>query len=303
MNGDWRIGGNFKSQWPWAINPTVFNYRTFAIYGDMALLRGKLPGKDWLGVGLEMLNDRAGDGELKVNKFIASVAYHHAFGASGKYILSTGMGVGYVMKTVDYSKLYFNDQWDPNNYFFDRQNIGTLEPAGEDALRYIDLSAGAHFSYVHSKDFNVSAGISLFHFNKPKESFPGKDNRLGMRPLVNAIAYTRLSERVHLEPGFMWMYQKKAQEYIVELLAGFTFLNEGKFKNSIVFLGAAGRPKDAFAPLAGFQYKTLRVILNYDINISSLSNASNGNGGFEVSVVYTGQRSKGGIRMIPCPRL
>lgn len=302
MNGDWRVGGNFKSQWPWATSPNISNYRTFAIYGDVALLRGKLPGKDWLGVGLVVLNDRAGDGELKVNKFQASAAYHKSFGISGKYILSTGIGLSYVAKSIDYGKLYFNDQWDPNNLFFD-QGFTTSEPVDEDALHYIDLSAGTHFTYVHSKKFNVSTGLSVFHLNKPKESFPGRDNRLGMRPLVNVIAYTKISDRVHLEPGFMWMYQMKAQEYIIDLLAGFTFLNEGKFKNSIVFLGAAGRPKDAFAPMVGFQYKTLRIIMNYDVNVSSLQNASNNNGGFEISVVYTGQRSKEGIRMIPCPRL
>lgn len=303
FNGDWRVGGNFKSQWPWATSPNISNYRTFAIYGECALLRDKLPGKDWLGVGLVILNDRSGDGELKVNKFQASAAYHKSFGTAGKYILSTGIGIGYVAKSIDYGKLYFNDNWDPNNLFFDQQGFPTSEPADEDALRFIDISAGTHFTYVHSKKFNISTGLSVFHLNKPKESFPGRDNRLGMRPLVNVIAYTKISDRVHLEPGFMWMYQMKAQEYILDLLAGFTFLNEGKFKNSIVFVGAAGRPKDAFAPMVGFQYKTLRVIMNYDVNVSSLQNASNNNGGFEVSIVYTGQRAKEGIRMIPCPRL
>lgn len=302
FNGDWRVGGNFKSQWPWATSPNISNYRTFAVYGEAALLRNKLPDNDWLGVGLVILNDRSGDGELKVNKFQASAAYHTSFGISGKYILSTGIGLGYVTKNIDYSKLYFNDNWDPNNLFFDQQGFPTSEPSG-DALRYIDISAGTHFTYVHSKKFNISTGLSVFHLNKPKESFPGRDNRLGMRPLVNVIAYTKISDRVHLEPGFMWMYQLKAQEYILDLLAGFTFLNEGKFKNSIVFIGAAGRPKDAIAPMVGFQYKTLRIIMNYDVNVSSLQNASNNNGGFEVSIVYTGQRAKSGIRMVPCPRL
>ncbi|HXH17963.1 MAG TPA: type IX secretion system membrane protein PorP/SprF, partial [Chitinophagales bacterium] len=136
-----------------------------------------------------------------------------------------------------------------------------------------------------------------------KESFSDKDNRLGIRPVVSAIAFTRINKQLHLEPSFEFMYQKKAQEYIINVLAGITLLAPSKMKNSIILIGSAYRPRDAWIPLAGMQWKTLRVILNYDVNLSSLTEASHANGGFEMSVVYTGGSKSSQKRMVPCPRL
>ncbi len=300
-NGTWRVGGNFKSQWPWAIRSTTFNYRTFAAYADFAFLK-TVKGNNWMGAGLVMMNDVTGDGQLSTNKILASVAFHQTFGTFQKWVLSVGAGGGIVFKKIDYTRLYFNDQWDPNGLLFN-QSINTNEPVNDNRLSYLDLSAGAHVTYFHNDLINVSGGIAFFHLNKPSESFSARDNRLGIRPVVSAVAFTKLSKQIHLEPGFLFMYQKKAQEYILNLLTGFTIISDSKAKNSIVFIGTAFRPKDAWIPLVGYQYKTMRVILNYDVNLSSLNNASRGNGGFEMSVVYTGGVDHKSKRMVPCPRL
>ncbi len=301
FNGDWRIGGNFKSQWPWAIDNTTFNYRTFAVYADFAFLKGRSK-KAWMGAGLIFLNDKTGDGRLTTNKVFGSVAYHQAFGIMKKYFLSIGVGAGVVQKSIDYTKLYFNDQWDPDNLFFD-SGIVTTEPTGDNSLLYFDMSVGAHFTYVHNDGNNFSVGASMFHLVKPKETFPGTNNSLGIRPVINAIAFTRINKMVHLEPSFLFMYQKKAQEYIINLLAGFTLLSESRVKNSIVFLGAAYRPRDALIPMIGYQYKTVRAIINYDINLSTLTEASAADGGLEISLVYTGSIKSKKTRIVPCPRL
>ncbi|GIV33800.1 MAG: hypothetical protein KatS3mg031_1335 [Chitinophagales bacterium] len=298
---DWRIGGNFKSQWPWAINNAVFNYRTFAVYADFSFLKNQKR-KAWMGAGILFQNDRTGDGRLTTNRAYGSFAYHQAFGIMRKYVLSLGVNMGVVHKAIDYSRLYFNDQWDADNLLFDK-SLSSTEPTDKDALLYYDMSVGAHFTYVHNEDHQLSVGGSLFHLLRPQESFPGVRNNLGLRPVVHALAYTRINKRVHLEPGFLFMYQKKAQEYIVSLLAGFRILSESKVKNSIVFLGTAYRPKDAFIPVIGYQYKTIRLLLNYDVNLSTLTAASRADGGLELSLVYTGAVQSKKIRIVPCPRL
>jgi hypothetical protein len=60
---DYRIGGNFKNQWAWA-NDKSYNYRTFSVYADMGLFKGKLPHGDWMGLGLVALHDNAVTGKL-----------------------------------------------------------------------------------------------------------------------------------------------------------------------------------------------------------------------------------------------
>ena len=55
-----------------------------------------------------------------------------------------------------------------------------------------------------------------------------------------------------------------------------------------VFFGAYYRHQDAVIPVVAMDYRSFRVGLSYDVNISSLSEASGGKGGFEISLGYTG---------------
>ena len=50
--------------------------------------------------------------------------------------------------------------------------------------------------------------------------------------------------------------------------------------------GIYTRWKDAIIPVAKLEMKTLAFSVSYDINISKLSAASNGKGGFELSIAY-----------------
>ena len=61
-----------------------------------------------------------------------------------------------------------------------------------------------------------------------------------------------------------------------------------EFRNftTAVFLGGYYRSNDALMVNAGVEFKGLRVGVSYDYNTSSLKTASNGNGGFEISLVY-----------------
>jgi hypothetical protein len=44
--------------------------------------------------------------------------------------------------------------------------------------------------------------------------------------------------------------------------------------------------QDAVMVTAGLEFKGFRVGVGYDYNVSDLKNASNGNGGFEISIRY-----------------
>src|ERR1700677_1438296 len=63
FNGNYRVGFNFKGQWPWAITGTAYNYHTEAPYVDFSFGENKLK-SGWMGIGINFLNDEAGDGEL-----------------------------------------------------------------------------------------------------------------------------------------------------------------------------------------------------------------------------------------------
>ena len=62
FNGSYRVGFNFKGQWPFAISSgPVYNYHTEAPSVDFSFGERKIK-SGWMGIGVNFLNDEAGDG-------------------------------------------------------------------------------------------------------------------------------------------------------------------------------------------------------------------------------------------------
>ena len=79
FNGNYRIGFNFRGEWPWAIGSvSPYNYHTETPYVDFSFGENKIT-SGWMGIGVDFLNDEAGDGELAYRRFSLSYAYHQAF--------------------------------------------------------------------------------------------------------------------------------------------------------------------------------------------------------------------------------
>lgn len=301
FDADYRIGGNFKQQWPWAKKNTLSNYRSLSLYGDMAMFKNKGLGKDWMGGGIIFFNDNAGDGDLSVNKVGISLAYHKVLDRNQRFVLSIGAAANFVQKRIDYNALYFDSQWSDDTF---NSALPNQESNTGDGVMYADINAGIMFSAKIHDRLRTNIGIGTMHLNRPKESFYGQDNRLGMRPAIHAGANWQINKKVHLEPGVFYTFQKRAQEGVLSLLAGFHPQAKGVLGESVFYLGTAYRTKDAFVPVLGMQYKQWKALLNYDVNLSKLKEASNGVGGIEVSIVYLGIRPINQIKLkIPCPRL
>src|SRR4249919_1609661 len=69
--GDYRAGVNYRTQWGSVTVP----YRTFDLYGDLNIGR-RIISRNFWAVGLNVISDRAGDGDLSVTKIMGSGAYH-----------------------------------------------------------------------------------------------------------------------------------------------------------------------------------------------------------------------------------
>jgi len=71
-----------------------------------------------------------------------------------------------------------------------------------------------------------------------------------------------------------------------------------------LYLGLWGRFSnltDAVIPYLGLDVGSFTLGLTYDVNVSSLKPASQGQGGFEISLIYIRKPSEG-QKTIPCPR-
>lgn len=299
MDGCYRGAVQFRNQYP-----ELYAYSTFSVAYDMALLKNsRLPG--YLGAGLWMYNDRQGDGQLNHLAVNALLAYHLDITGDGRFLVSLGGMGGWSHKNLDFSRLLFASQQSG-------QVLDSTLPNGEaiqnNQFNYFDAAGGASFSARVNDRVGINAGFAMFNLLTPNESFLGDtENELGMRTVGHLSAQIAVNERISLAPSFIYMGQTGATEIIGGVNVGYIFNGGDRFNpnRSAAYLGLSYRYADAIIVLAGVEFSDIRFGLSYDINVSSLNNASLGQGGLELSLVYerrcynTNQR---GVPSVNCPR-
>ncbi len=296
FDGQYRIGANYRNQW--RSLPVPFN--TASVFADFGLLKGKFKTGDWLGVGIVFAHDKAGDGELKTTQFFVSAAFHKSLGTE-KVFLSLGVQGGAYQRDIDLNKFYFDNQW--SSTVFDG-TIASGEETGfqSDSKWQPDIHAGLMLSIVPSKKTLVYAGGSLRHILRPKDTFYDADNKWGFRPVIHAGAQIKASKHFSIEPAAVFMMQKKAMEALLGALIGYSLSNDAKDKGTF-YLGAHGRISDALIFPVGYKIKNVRALFSYDVNMSSLKDASDSKGAFEFSLIYAGGKKANESKMMACPRL
>lgn len=299
-DGNYRIGFNFKAQWPWATSQAVYNYHTESPYVDFSFGERKIK-VGWFGWGFSFLNDEAGDGRLTYRRFSTSLAYHQAFDKNHRYLLSLGFAASYIIRSVDFSKFYFNNQWVDDEGF--NLSLNSAEPWQKETFGMIDLNAGLNFGAQVNDMVKLDFGFSMLHINRPRHTFYNQNERLGLRYQTNAGTGLKLSDRITLDVNAYYTYQKKASEIIFGSLFGYGFYENRARLNHTLYTGIYYRVKDALTPVVGYRYKTFRFLLSYDITLSQLVTPARGNGGPELSLVYVGSwhRQYNG-KKVYCPR-
>jgi type IX secretion system PorP/SprF family membrane protein len=294
FTGDYRAGINYRQQWGSVTVP----YKTFDFYGDMSFNKNRFH-HNYFSAGLILVSDRAGDGDLSVTKVMGSGAFHFNPDGNKANFISFGVQAGMVQKSVDFTKFYFDNQW--NDAGFDT-GLPNEENYLAQKISYPDVAAGISYSYSGSENISIYAGIAAYHILRPQDSFYGNtENRLGIRPAANAGTIIRISDLVYIYPSIMYMYQTKAHELLAGSMLSFE-LNTSS--SNQIFAGLFGRFGDAVIPVIGYQFEHWRAFINYDVNTSELKSASGGKGAFELSISYTGRYKKPTDKIIdlPCPR-
>ena len=301
FDGSYRIGMNYKQQWPWAIDDKFANYNTSSASADFSILDKKIHPLDWAGTGFNFVNDMAGDGNLTVNKIYWSVAYHKGLDRYHKHFLSAGFQAGFVHRKINFQALFFDSQWEERVGF--DLSLPSNEVLSSEFTTYLDLAAGIQSSNKWSEKFHTILGLSLLHFNRPNESFYGQENRLGMRPIVQLSATYSFSEKWGLQIHLYESIQKKANEFQIGALAVYNLKSQRNEVENALLFGSFYRFGDAITPMVGIQKNRTRLIVNYDIQVSNLSKASKGIGGLEISLTHVGdfKNKKDFTKKVYCP--
>ena len=107
FSGQWRASAIYRDQWRSVTSP----FQTYAASFDAPIVND-LTIDDYLAGGIQMYNDRAGDGNLSNLSALASIAYHKFLGKNVDKVLSVGFQGGYTQKSIDLSRLYFGNEFD-----------------------------------------------------------------------------------------------------------------------------------------------------------------------------------------------
>lgn len=296
-NGPVRVSGIYRSQWSSVTVP----YVTYGAAVDMPLLADQ---GGYLGAGLQLYKDQAGDGNLSNFTGMLSVAYHKFFGNND---LAVGLQGGYAQKSIDLSKLYFGDEY--RNGTFVPGTSQEMQLGLGNSVNYYLVNAGIALSHSSGEKFSYTIGLGANNINQPNDAIEKKQNSqtgLDMRYTGVLGLDISMGERLSLRPAVLFQSQATATEFIAGNEFHYDISQYPGYKDfsTAVFLGGWYRGGDAAMISAGVEFKGIRLGLAYDYNISTLNNSSSGNGGFELAIRYIAPYPSkfAGKRTIPCSR-
>ena len=277
-DGDYRINSVYRTQWR-ALSSKP--YTTYGVSYDMPYKK--------FGFGGYILDNRSGMGNFNTLDFQTSAAYQITDPGKSPHLLSTGVQMGLFYKTYNPAKLLFESQYDYSTNELN-SNINSGEAFQRLNRLNFDANMGIFYKYKEkSKKWWPFVGLSLYHLNRPKESFMGLTSRLPIHWIVQGGCDFTVNEKLKLTPMVLYMNQASAWEVNLGML-GYYKLNDNKDVRYDLIFGANYRVKDAFIVQLGVKKDNIVLRMSYDVNTSYLNRYTNGKGGFELTLQVTGKK-------------
>ncbi|HEV8081190.1 MAG TPA: PorP/SprF family type IX secretion system membrane protein [Chitinophagaceae bacterium] len=297
INADWRAISNYRSQWMGDGSP----YVTGTISYDSKILQHKnafIEENNFLGLGGMLMFDRAMEGVAKSTFASLNLSYNiKLIDGNKKHRLAIGFGGSYGHRTIDYSRLNFEDQWTGFGF---NTNLPTGESALSNMKDFLSINTGITYS-ITSENSNFDMGVAAFHVNKPRQTFLKDENQtLAIRKVAHANFETYLNDRTILNVNGIYQLQSGAQKSASYLSAGGGLgYYLGDDKGPIINAGLWYWKENGFMPYVGLSINNLQFGFTYELITSKLNNAARKPKSVELSIILRG--SKEPSKNIPCP--
>lgn len=277
FDGDLRVNMIYRNQWS-------------ALGGDLSYLNAsvdvavpKLSG----GIGLSF--NRSSEGTAFLTKNNIAATYSYSVGGD-EFLASFGLQAGFTNRGIDWSKLVFSDQIDRRLGYIPGSISSAQLPEVSNRF-FFDPALGVNFVYR-----NAMLGASIYHINRPDESFSGTQARLPARIAINASFKIPLSYNIYsyddqdgayLIPSVV--YYKQAN--VSSISAGAQFKYKG-FNTGVWYRTNQEGGSDALVVSLIFDVflnrrdnEKVRVGLSHDATTSKI-NYTNTSGTTEASIGY-----------------
>lgn len=295
FKGNWQAMTVYRNQWQSIGVPftssSLFFTKQFTT-SDPALT--------WFG-GLIYTNDKSGDAKLSMN--------HIGLNVGANYILNEdeftfAFTNSFTAKRFDQSGLTFPEQYDRNIGGFN-ERLGSGENFQGEQLNYYDLGFGLTWQREVFENWKLTSGFSMLHLLEPKESFFETDNKKNRGYGIQLLAEHSLVSNIQLFPYLSYYRAGKASETLIGSSILFNTSSFGPIENIKPFLylrTGISRLNDAVIIGSQADVGNFQIGASYDFNISELEIASNYQGGFEITLIYTAKDLQLTKRRISCER-
>lgn len=301
--GQTRFGINYRNQWP-AIDA---NFNTISAFWD-TYIEDKNSG-----VGVLLVRDR--EGILGLQSISLAAQYSYDLRLTKGLSLRPGFQAAVFNRSINFDRLTFGDQFDPNTGDFINPQSAEGLNTGQSKF-FGDISAGA-LLYSH----RAWLGFVAHHLTQPNQSLVGERSQLPMKLSAHAGFkfffrpgemgqgfYTKEQER-SVAPAVQYRHQGPFDQLDLGLYFTFEPIVIGTWYRGVPFKTVNGIPNnESLVLLVGFTKKGRKDVLNigysYDYTISRLGAGSGG--AHEFSLVYSWstrnpRKPPKDKLMIPCP--
>jgi type IX secretion system PorP/SprF family membrane protein len=295
-SGDcYRTGLNARTQWT-SLPGGAFNTGSFFIDMNYPDLRS--------GFGLSFMRDVIGTPRMSSNEI--SGFYSFALPFHPMFNVRMGLQGTYVARSLDYSRLIFEDQFD---------GIYLTDPVTSDPIRNYDKTRYADFStgIVFFGEDSYWLGLSAHHINQPDQAFYRSESRLPVKYSIhggwNFVTNKKSPDKAtRIVPTFMYKSQTKFDQFDLGIYAIKGHLLLGAWYRGIpVKYDEKIRNMDAVIGQIGTHIGDFSFTYSYDFTISRLD-IKNTHGSHEISLLYEfcanwPRRKKPSrhVRRLPCP--
>ena len=305
MNCNTRIVGNYRNQWASVLGRNAYN--TYSVSYDQKLPVGRY---DYFGFGGNVWTDVAGSLDFQTLTLKLSGAYSRRVGGDRKksHYVSVGAEAGASQRSINFLNAQWPAQNDGNGGFCPTCPTGEIEIP--DNFLFGDVGVGVLWFSVLGKHRSFYVGGAFNHLNQANLSFyrPDAVEKYYSKSVLHfGGEFPMGGGNISLVPGGVFFKQGPS----LEINAGNSFrfnLDNGGGDQSFQFGGWIRLARHFTDPLlvdaiilsTRFDYENWGIGFSYDINVSSLSQESRGNGGFEFSMIYLvcGPQNRG----VYCPK-
>lgn len=288
--GTYRISALARDQWS---NFIFEPYQTQMINIDSPQALG-FRKQDWLGLGLGVYNDKAGDIGFKNIGFFLGASYHYSLDKKQKKVFSVGVQYGQIQRNAtDPDRAQFEDGL--NQSGTSSPDLALLEQFRDS---YSDLNIGIQYKQKYKKTDLLNIGLSYHHLLSPDFEALVLDNYIPER--INFYIYHehQFNKKFSIKYGHwsslagLFNSRHSVQTNVNIQAIGALKLNTKKKRNKeakkakdidLVF-GLGYRVSDALQLISGINYEQWSLIFSFDMTVSAASNYNNNNGAYELGI-------------------